>query len=280
MNISIANGIRFASVGGSFKNFQNTLSSNDKFGRMLAYSFSHKFLNTDQSPLQLISDSTSSNPGISLFYNYDEGGKVAIIAYQNTVIGNLTYYDFIINQQKSGYLTATIDGIDWISEHIEIVEKTPEILIQWFNFDNAFDYNYTTNIVNFMRIDGMINNYKPKGKSTIFDNQGEIVKIKERLFRQYDLITEVIPQQIAEILTVAMAHDVVVINDREIISEQLPKIKQLGNTNLYEFSVTVTERAGIGINRHDSGTSEVVTRYYIDKNGNYYTDAVGNLYTD
>ena len=275
MILSKANSIRFYKPDGLMMNFDNK-RSDIVFGGMIGYCFAHKYLNTDQIPIEIgVTDGVE--PTMSYITNHN---SITITPYYSETISSITYYYYKLNQQESGYLKITNGTETWYSEQIEIVKTTPAIKIEWYNFDDAFGFHYRDDMVNFIRLNGAIKSYAPEGKATIFDNQNEEVKLKEVLYRQRKLILEPVPDSIAEKLTIAAAHDLFLVNDVEYVTSNFPSIKELGFANLYEVEFTLKEKFAIGINRHTSKFVPTPAAYYTDAAGNQYTDDSGNYYTN
>jgi len=248
MAVSIANSLRFMEENVLMKSFNNVLSVDDVYANMLAFSFKHQFISTDSIPIQV---AAAAAPVVTFID--DSGTRTVLTSTANTVIGSLTYYDYTMTA-VNGYVEVVADTVTYISECIDLVD-TSDIKIEWFNYDNTADFNYGSGIVNINRFEGSLRNYAPVATSTIYDNQSEKVKLKEVLFRQYDVAISGITMQLAEKIAVAFAHDVVTVNDIEVVAEKPPAMTPLPNTNLYDVTITVTEKNSILINRHDSGSS-------------------------
>jgi len=273
LDISLANSIRFYESNDLMKNFDNRLSC-DTFPRIIGVKYSQLYYKTDEIPIQV-----SGNGTIVMTYHYDDGGSIQIFPFVVDTVGTVNFLSYKLNQSKSGYLSVTNSYKTFYSEHIEIVGSA-SIRVQWFNFDDAFGWHKRDDMINFMRFNGYLTNYQPKGKSTVYDNQEEEVKVKEVLFRTIKLTLDAVPQSVAEKLTIAQAHDLLVVNDVEYVTDALPAIKQMGSANIYDIEMTLTEKEAIGINSHDNGYDPDSPSYYTDQLGNDYTDATANKYTD
>jgi len=273
LDISLANSIRFYEDDGLMKNFDNRLSC-DTFDRIIGIKYSQLYYKTDEIPLQI-----KGNGVIVVTYHFDEGGSIQIFPFVTDVVGTDNYLSYKINQSKSGYISVTNSFQTFYSEHIKIVDSAP-ILVQWFNFDDAFGWHKRDDMVNFMRFNGYLTGYQPKGSVKVYDNQEEEVKVKEVIYRTMKLTLDAVPQSVAEKLTIAQAHDLFVVNDVEYVCDALPSIKPLGHINMYEVEMTLTEKEAIGINRHDNGYDPDDPSYYVDRSSDNYTDSSGNLYTD
>jgi len=243
MIISRANSIRFYKPDGLMMSFDNK-RSDSVFKEMVGYCFAHKYLNTDQIPIEI-----GVTDGVEPTVVYVSTGSNMIAPDSSETIGAVTYYYYKLNQQESGYLKITNGTETWYSEQIEIVKTPPPIKVEWNNNKDVFDFHYTPDIVNFARFDGVLKNYSPKGEVKIFDNLTEQVKLKEVIYRQQKLILEPLPNSIIEKVIMAAAHDTFLVNDVEFVTNGFPNIKEMGFSNLYEAEFTLTEKFATGINR-------------------------------
>jgi len=219
------------------------------------------------------------------------GDNLSIAQVLEKTAGGRDYIEFTITSTSAAttYLTVTEStGEIWKSSTIEFIDKYEYqmnkagfIKLEWFNSDNAFMMDYTTDLVNEVWIKGRIFEYAPKSEATIFSNDEETIKLKDVLKRSLKLETTGISRQVAEIIRVAMAHDRFYVNGQEYVLEEGGEFTPAGS--LVDISAVLTRRNVLGLNTHDLGftasTTEIMIVEYLNQVTTFVTAALPEKYT-
>lgn len=271
--ISVASSIRFRKADGLLPSFDNTLLEDQAHFRVAKHPYYHKFFATDTVTVQ-----SELDTGQTMEMQYSEGvtrmGAVVWGEYQTmtgeTLVHSASAYDYYeVDIDFSAFSTSKVrfkavilesEVVQdvWYSEPCEIVEDDGKYLqIEFFNLENAFRVYYThpteaNRISHLIRLRGRLMRYKPAGETSVYDNQDEVVKTRDEVKRILTLETEPIPAYLAEMLTVAVAHDKFFVNEVEFVAEKKPDYDG-GGGDLAGFSCELTQRDVIGLNAHDVG---------------------------
>jgi hypothetical protein len=253
--IGKANSIAFIRQDSNDANFDNTLFAERPFENHLLYRYTQKFISGDTPTIHVKTKDGVAIPTITAIKQ--DYTNVNIIPTLIATYTDFKIYTFNIDMSLYGsnFRVKVVAGSDtWMSEPIEVITDIDYFLmLEWFNFDNAFDCEYSTGLTHFIRIEGILKDYEPGGEMSLYDNQGELTKLKEVVIRVLRLETGVIPDYLAEKIRVAMAHDKFFVNDIEYVSDSLPDITSLNFTNFKELAVSLVQRNVLGINTHDIG---------------------------
>jgi len=256
--VSKANGIRFADRN-SGDPFENLLSCEETYLSKVGGKVDQILFYGDTVLIQIMAGLSTT---VTL-RKYDETGAYSLIGEDNIeTYTSYKIYEYLITFNKYERLQlAVYNGtvLDHLSEWVDVIEEdTSMMLLQWTNYDDmtdTFEFDYTTDLavanVNFMRLPGEMVTYKPTGESTIYDNQNEKSKIKGNVYRNLTFVSDKIPRQIAEIITIATQHDRFVANSAGYIAEDMPEIEMMGA--FCEVSIGLTLGLALGINTHDIG---------------------------
>ena len=145
----------------------------------------------------------------------------------------------------------------WLSEPVNLVTDDGKYFqIEYFNLENAFHCYYVNptledRLSHLIRLKGYFRKYKPAGETSVYDNQNEVIKTRDEVKRMITLETEPIPAYLAEMLTVAVAHDKFFVNEVEFVAESKPEYENSGD--LATFTCQLTQRDIPGFNAHDTG---------------------------
>lgn len=115
------------------------------------------------------------------------------------------------------------DTITWLSEPINSSDTQYEdtTLIEWYNTSNYAQMDYSTGIINKMRIPARFMLYTANGEKESFKtDSGKIIPLKKIIARDITLETDLIPQYINEKIDIATGHDVIKINGLEVAQEE------------------------------------------------------------
>ena len=272
MIVSFANTLRFFKSDSGIQNYRNS-SAGAKMFNLTSYPYSQRFFAGATIPIQVYAG-TEAEPTVT--FEGDDGTTTTLTPFA-TDTG--TYYSYNLTFSKPGYVKIVGVNDTYFSEHLEIT-TSEKVLIQWWNADDAFAFHSRPDIMNYMWLDGAFMHGNVKGKSTVFDNQGEEVKIKEYLFSTIELVTEPLPLPICEKIAIACAHDIFVVNNIEFVVDSIPTMKQMGNSTMYEMTIKMTDRTALGINRHDTGSASAIVPSSSYLTSNYYIGVpTGTIYT-
>ena len=268
IDIPLANPVKFRPLTGQTEvNFDNTFED-DYTGENRNIKPFSQYVLADDWQLQVVTDynafDESGNCSIDIVENFE--GTVNGFGPPTVVeLGGLYYYTFTIRPQNTGCFklwviesNVYVFESEWLHNPIGGIESmrltTPNIFkVEWFNLENNFGLEYVnSNLVNIAYVEGKMIWGQPAGDVTVFDNQGEEIKLKEIVQRVFNLSVEC-PAYFAEMLTIAMAHDKFYINDVEYISTKKAQVSQIGNSNLYSFNAELIQVTVLGINTHDTG---------------------------
>ena len=260
--VSKANAIRFSHVNGLMKSFDNQLSFNEKYFNKVNKKFDQTFFKDDVIIVQLKAGLTAT---VVLTKIMDDDTTSVIAADATTTYAAFKIYDYVITlgSVERFYFTATSESSSHTSECINVIDEVETtnneyVKIEWTNLDavsDTFQFDYSTADaianVNYMRVRGQTDIYKPAGESTVYDNQNEVSKIKGNYYRDLVLETEPMPKQIAEILIIAMQHDTFLVNDVGYVVQELAEIGSLGS--FVQISATLRLVTSLGMNADDIG---------------------------
>lgn len=260
---SKANSIRAAHVNGRMRSFDNRLSWEETWDRYPTPAFCHKWFKNDEVLVQIRAGLTAT----VVLTKFDEDGTQTIIGVTDTTTyaGEFKIYDYVLtlSSVERFYLEGKSQESLWRTEWNTVFVPTAyEIehlrLLEWSNEDpitNSYEFDYLTTQAglhtNFMRIEAEDLDYEPAGETDVFNNQNEIVILKSDLFRKIGLRAELIPRQIAELIVIAMKHDLFFLNEVGYKIEELPEITMMGSVT--EISAMMTLANSLGLNTHDIG---------------------------
>ena len=256
--MSKAQSIRFANNNGLLPSFDNTLSINEVFAGKPVINFEQTYFQNDEVLFQVKAGLTAT----VVFKQHFESGTITTITVDTvTTYSDFKIYEYLVTFAALGrsYFNATSEESNHLSECVNVTATdTEHLLIQWSNNDalnNTFEFDYTTTLaeanVNYIRLKGWLLEYQPKGEAVIYDNQNEKVKLKSSLFRQLSLQTQMIPRQMAEVIIIAMQHDLFLINEVGYVVEDLPGVNQFGI--FVELNADITSIDSLGFNTDDIG---------------------------
>lgn len=260
--VSKANSIRFAHKDGNKRSFDNTLSHEEVSFNNPTPVYCQKYFYGDSVYLQIKAGLTAT---VVLTRHLNTGLSGTIAVSNVETYSEYKIYEYIItnNIYYTYYLELATEQSTWESEWCTVIAPeddniTKYMLLQWSNLDEGtdtfeFDYNTTLALanVNFMRILAKMQAYKPSGITEVYDNQNEKTKLKGSLFRNLTFEAEPVPTPIAELITIAMQHDLFLVNDVGYVVEDLPNIDMFGGKAQVTAELTVT--ASLGLNTHDIG---------------------------
>lgn len=261
--ISLASSIKFRKQDGLSSSFDNTYHNDFTRRGGWAHRYNQKFYATDTDIV--IQAKVIGGYTVEFYYSQD-GWKPWTAMASATLKTDGTDYDYYEQAVDFSYYSSydcvqfkmlVLDGATvketWISEPCEVVaEDSGLIKSEFYNIDNAFEVDYSTDIVHRIRVEGQLSEYKSAGESTVFDNQNEVTKIREEVKRMLSFKTDPIPWYLAEMLIVACAHDEFFINDVAFVAENKPEWE--GNaSNMGTLTMNLTQREVIGLNTHDIG---------------------------
>ena len=103
---------------------------------------------------------------------------------------------------------------EWVSEPIDLKVAHPgTVYIQYRNYDNAYDFTYSTGITNRIRVEATLFKRLPTGEDDSYRNiDTSQVKLKAKRFRGFLIEFWSLPPYLHEKLAVIFGHDVIFIN--------------------------------------------------------------------
>lgn len=267
MIISSLNSIRFAKVDSNYRNFGNTLLSDEKFYNDEIFEYCQRFLTTDTAVKVQIKSNSSAVPTATL--TKADKSTVALTVTQvsaydqnNDSINDLFFFEFVVNM--SAYTTESfitvVQDETWKSEPFKgdanlltELQDGESQQIEYYNDDNAFSIDFSSGITFKTYVEAIVKDYEAGGEASIYDNQDEITKLKETATRMFTLKTLYVPRYVAEQLRLASACDNFIINGVSYIREDMPDISPVDGCNLVEVSMKLIDKEYIGVNTHDIG---------------------------
>jgi hypothetical protein len=245
-------------------NFDNTMVQDEYFGSALIYNEVQKYYYTDELIFQ-VKCPVGEGTNLKLYAIKENKAFVEISKTQilPSPIG-WEFWEFTLD--FSAYITGNSGLIRfkltfgspadvYYSEPIEVTDESlindnDFLYLEWFGGQNTFDSFFNEGWIPFMWIDGMLKDYKPTGKASIFDNDGTPVKLREVVGRELTLNIDMIPRYLAEILTFAASHEYFYINEVQYVSTEKPNIKEIQGTNLVDFTLQL-QQANLNVSSDD-----------------------------
>lgn len=269
MTISLANSLKFRHiVNDALDTFDDTYFNDEEFRGAFNYGFSMKFKRSDEVIFQCKMVEVGGVSGApEVYYNYDDGNgwqKLSDMSLAgNYAGGDISFWEYAVDMttfagkdlvwlkieydQVTGY-----DG--WISEPFTFIDEVaPNYLkLEFFNYENAFEVDYSNDITHLLWIEAQLKNYEPGGEVSVYENDYESTKIKDVVRRFLVFQTLPMPRYLAEMVRVAMAEDSFFINEVEFVADRLPQI-QNNASNLVILTAVLQQRNVLGLNTDDIG---------------------------
>jgi hypothetical protein len=264
--VSLAHGIRFYKDDSALPNFDNTPTSDEVWKNHFNYNDCQEYYATDVMTIQvkqtyLTAGAVPAAPTMNVV-DFD-GNATPVLGVQTPnspyTSGDYTlkFYEFpFLMGAYSDKYTLRVTGPDetYKSNGIEIVEEDSNLLLlEWYNFENEFEMNYSSGIVHFLRCPALMRDYVPSGEISMYDNIGVKTKLKEIVGRGFNFEIQEIPRWYSEVLRIASSHDKFLINDVEFVREEVPDIEPMEKTNYSIYRMVVTQEEIAGLNTHDIG---------------------------
>lgn len=279
--ISVASSIKFRKDDGLLPSFDNTPVRSERFGGAAIHTFMQTVYNTDTVTLQA---KVLNGYTVDLYYKTNCSGIWTKLSSGTKEVDGATYdyweIDIDFSATPFDAMTKTIFKLNvldsgsaitetWYSEPVEIISEAsvsyylegPDedlmyyskyLKIEFYNFDNAFQVDYSTGIVHLLRVRAEMKELRSGGEGSFFDNQEEITRTSGEVKQILVLKTAPIPRYLAMMLKVAVTHDKFFVNEVEFVAEADPDIEN-SLSNLVTFSCALTQREVIGLNTHDTG---------------------------
>lgn len=261
--ISIASSIRFRKADGLLPSFDNVMFGDEAFLGFRGHAWAHPLYDDDEVTIQV---KVPTGYTIDLYYSLEcTGPWTKLSSGTKEVTGAV--YDFwevtidmatfaALNAERVQFRCAILDTTPevaeyWHSEPVEITAADDLLQIEYFNYDAAFEVDYSTGIVHLLRVPGQVLEYRPGGEISVFDNQNEVTKIKDEVKRVLVMRTLPVPRYIAEMIRVAVAHDKLFVDETEFVVDDMPEVAAVGS--MVTVTVNLTQRNVIGLNTHDVG---------------------------
>lgn len=266
MIISSLNSIRFARVDSNYRNFGNTLLSDERFYSDEIFDYCQRFLTSDIIEVQIKSDSSAMPTAILTKANKTTESLIVsqVSAYDQDgdSVNDLFFFEFSVSMSvytTESFITVSQDDT-WKSEPFKgdadlltELQDGESQQIEFYNDDNAFSIDFSTGITFKSYVESIVKDYEAGGEASIYDNQDEITKLKETVTRMFTLKTLYVPRYVAERLRLASACDNFIVNGVSFIREDMPEISPVEGCNLVEVSMKLIDKEYIGVNTHDIG---------------------------
>jgi len=264
--ISKANSIRWAHRDDLMRSMDNQLSCEETWSNKPSIYFDQIFFLNDPVPIQVKAGLTAT---VVLTQYFDDGSTTIHTVDDTTARPTVAapgadtwiIYDYLIIFSALGrsYFKLTTEESTWQSEYVNIIASDTDYrLLQWTNLDEdtdpfEFDYNTTYALanVNYMRILIEDLEYQSVGETDVYDNQNEKSILKSNQFAQILFKSGLIPRQIAQVISIAMAHDSFLVNEVAYVVEKIPEISTAGAWSI--VSAPMVQNLNLGMNAHDLG---------------------------
>lgn len=264
--ISKANSIRWAHRDDLMRSMDNQLSCEETWSNKPSIYFDQIFFLNDPVLIQVKAGSTAT---VVLTQYFDDGSTTIHTVDDTTARPTVAapgadtwiIYDYLIIFSALGrsYFKLTTEESTWQSEYVNIIASDTDYrLLQWTNLDEdtdpfEFDYNTTYALanVNYMRILIEDLEYQSVGETDVYDNQNEKSILKSNQFAQILFKSGLIPRQIAQVISIAMAHDSFLVNEVAYVVEKIPEISTAGAWSI--VSAPMVQNLNLGMNAHDLG---------------------------
>lgn len=257
--ISVSSSIKFRLDDGLLPSFDNTLVSSEDFIGSANHRYNQIFYDDDTITIQAKLDDGDT----AVLYSSEGCSGVWVSMGAGSKEGDYDDFDFYewdidFSTFSESCVCFKLDvessaGI-WLSEPCEILAtKSDKILqIEWLNFANNYEVDYSTGISFIARIRGTLKDYESGGDVEVFDNEEEVTKVKDEVKRVLTLSIDQIPRYLSEILIVAMSQDAFYVNEVEFVAEDHAEVEN-STSNLLTLKSNLTQRNVIGINTDDVG---------------------------
>jgi hypothetical protein len=266
--ISQLNSIRFKKQDSEPPNFDNTLLADEKFYNDTIYTYCQRFPDDSTQIVQLKSDSDELPVAIATRSDKTQVALTVteVSSYDTDSSGtdDTWYFEFTVDFSTFTQITditVTQDTDTFKSEpfigdpDVSIQVKDSEVLkLEYFNFDNAFNIDFSTGITFELYVEAVAKNYKPQGEKSIYDNQREVTILKSTKQRTLELQTLEIPRYLSETIDLITGLDNLVINSIAYVYEKdTLEVDPFGDTNFVTASAVLINKEYLGTNSSDIG---------------------------
>jgi len=260
MIVADANSIRFRVINDELPSFGNTLLANEQFYNDKINHFCMRWLPTDKEKVQIKSDSAVVPTVTATKAN---NSTVNITCAQVSAYNGLYFFEFEVDFSlflTETYITVTqgtdvyrsepfYGDLDLLTE----LENGDSQKIEYFNFDNAFQVDFSTDIVFTLYVPAILKDYGTDGEISVYDNQDELTKLKETAQRLLTFRTLAIPRYLAETLKLASSMDNFIINRVSYTRPGQPELPPIDGSNFVDYSMVLADKMYLGTNSHDVG---------------------------
>ena len=266
--ISPLNSIRHRPVDGNLPNYQNTFVADEKFYNDKIFTFCQRFPDTTNQTQQIQSDSDTVPTVIATHADKSTTVITATLvsSYDTDDDGtdDTFYFEYIINMSlftTETFTTVTQGAETWKSEPFigdsEILTKVLNGEVykwEYFNFDNAFQLDFSTGLTFEIYIEGALKKYSPQGEKSTYDNQTEVTILKSTKQRTLEFRTLEMPRYLSETIDLITGLDNLVINDVAYVYEDDSlEVEEVEGSNLVTASAVLIDKTYLGINSSDIG---------------------------
>jgi hypothetical protein len=289
--ISPLNSLEFKEVNNLLPNYANTLLCDVAFDGVVKSEYKQKFSQSQTIITQMFTDfDTRVATLVDSLGNQTNLPVTLIKQATDEVTGEIqSYYEFSVAGQSEGVYYVTVKGtksgepnVYFQSENFEIVEGlkgyrrgTDEVfeyeyipnhlLIESSNTENQFDLYYGSDRLSGDPFESAIwipaVDYKvqPGGESEVYDNLGNLAKLKEISQRVFELRSSSIPRYLAMKTHELASLDYFRVNNIQYVSEEKGENEYFANYTDGVLTMNLTQAFVVGINSDDQGRAIIDT---------------------
>jgi hypothetical protein len=251
-SISPVNSLSFVKIDTNKENYTNTVfqNINKSFGKT---PYNQMINNGDILTIQIKTDYSNVTAWL---YNILTGTITSLSPAIVTTYTDFSFWEIPITFTDNGFfkmfISATLSGVankDYVSEVIEVRDSWDDqsvVNLQAYNNENTGEVDYSTGIVHFFNVYGLLYLSDIGGNEEFYNNFG----IEERTYAEnqtiYELSIEGIPYYLCRQIIYCSKLDRFFINGIEFIIEGHTLIRQ-ANSYMYDLILKVTQKQVEGI---------------------------------
>jgi hypothetical protein len=178
----------------------------------------------------------------------------------------------------AGEYYVTVTGTDgqlgtrvYTSEPVLLKDEHPHtVLIEYRNYDSAFDVSYTTGITHRVRVEGELRQRVTGGMDEVFrEPQNKLTRLRGVVKRTVRMSLRMLPAYMHERLGVILRHDFIRVNGVEYQSEEGYGEPEYNASSAYASSSTVLEQVEWFKNHNDHDLGSINQQPLLIVNGGF-----------
>ena len=215
------NSLRFKKVNTDLPSFDNVLLADEKFYNDKIFTYCQRWTTSEEQTIQIKSDSDTLPTAVATKADQSTVNIPVALAssYDADSDGtdDLFFFEFDVAFSlfaDPAYITVTQGTDVWKSEpfkgdsNLTTEINNGEVLkLEYFNNDNAFQVDFSTGITFTLYVESVLKDLDFGGESSVYDNQDELVKLRESAKRILSFRTLEIPRYLAETIRLASSCD-------------------------------------------------------------------------